>query len=590
MKWKFVHSLLLCILAGAALQFAALDYQPVYNRVKGDGLAYYSYLPAWFIYKDFDNSFYSELSQTEKSKYWLNEGVDGGFLPKMTMGLALLWAPFYGLADLIAPVFDYPQDGWSAPYLWSINLSALLALLIGSWAVFSFLNKRFSKFLSALCVILLVFGTNLLHYAVSEVSMSHVYSFALCASTLFIFDKWIVENKGHQLALGGFLFGLMVLIRPTNIVLILVPIVSLSMKSELLNRIKAWQVLVASLFFILPIIPQLLFWKITSGAYLHYSYPDEKFFWFNPHLIEGFFSYRNGWLVYSSVFGLMVPGFFMLRKIDKDMAWSGLILLIAHSYVTFSWWCWYYGDSFSIRPMIDIYPVLALPLAGGLYWIGQRVFIFKYFLAALTLLLTYNNLLFISHYHDGIITGSTMTKTVFWGAFLNPSPSNHFNLTLDYHQPDNESLRAGKTERSAPDTALIEAIQLPSQMQTTDTIIEKLAFGPARLLQTPILETHQDQYLRFTYSIQLEGYPESYPILVFEFVNDGTTMDYHALELEYINLDPFEENITEVFLKSPDATNKHTSLKTYYWNKNQGRGIIKLLNIEKVRIAFSEAN
>lgn len=586
MRWKFVYGLLLCIIAGAALQFASLRFDPSYNRVNGDGLAYYSYLPAWFIYHSFDNSFYNDISPEEKSKYWLNEGVDGAYLPKMTMGLALIWSPFYILADLIAPALGYPKDGWSAPYLVSIIISAFLALLVGSWALFTLLAKRFSNFIASLTVLTVVFGSNLLYYAVGEVSMSHVYSFALCASALLLFENWLKEWKWQQISLTGFLFGLIVLIRPTNVVLFLIPIFLVFKKPDFLKQVRPKQVLFAFALFLLPLIPQLLFWKTTTGEFLYYSYPNEKFFWLHPHIYEGFLSYRNGWLLYSSVFSLLIPGFFALRKIDSGMNNASIAILCVHAYITFSWWCWYYGDSYSIRPMIDIYPVLAFPLAAGLYWIGQRILIFKSIFITVILLLIYNNLLFIKYYNNGLITGSTMSKYVFWSTFLNPNPGNHFDLTLSYHLPDNDFLRQGLPERSVPDTLLLEAIEMPEAMRQLYSLGQSEEFGQAHIIESSSLETHQDQYLRFSYSIQIDGYPENYPILVYEFVNEQNTIAYHALELEFLDLKPFTVNQRLVFLKSPPSLDESTSLKCYVWNKNKTTGTIQVLKLEKVRIAF----
>ncbi len=54
-------------------------------------------------------------------------------------------------------------------------------------------------------------------------------------------------------------------------------------------------------------------------------------------------------------------------------AWLPLLVLVPTVlYVTFCWWQWWYGGSFSCRPAISLYPLLAIPLASLLTWAGLR--------------------------------------------------------------------------------------------------------------------------------------------------------------------------------------------------------------------------
>jgi hypothetical protein len=58
-------------------------------------------------------------------------------------------------------------------------------------------------------------------------------------------------------------------------------------------------------------------------------------------------------------------------KANHPFKTSVLVLLPIYLYLVSSWWCWWYGGSFSQRSMIDIYPLLALPLAAFIFQISH---------------------------------------------------------------------------------------------------------------------------------------------------------------------------------------------------------------------------
>ena len=96
------------------------------------------------------------------------------------------------------------------------------------------------------------------------------------------------------------------------------------------------------------------------------DYRGEHFDFAHPHLIDGLFSIRRGWLVYTPLVALMLAGTPKLRNYVPAALPAILLLLPLLLYITFSWGQWWYGWGFSTRPLVSCYPLLALPLAAVL--------------------------------------------------------------------------------------------------------------------------------------------------------------------------------------------------------------------------------
>jgi hypothetical protein len=61
---------------------------------------------------------------------------------------------------------------------------------------------------------------------------------------------------------------------------------------------------------------------------------------------------------------VMLLGFIPLWKKDKKLAPALGVFMVVIIYSIFSWSQWWYGGGFSCRPLVETYPVLALPLAA----------------------------------------------------------------------------------------------------------------------------------------------------------------------------------------------------------------------------------
>ena len=251
--------------------------------------------------------------------------------------------------------------------------------------------------------------------------MSHVFNFALIAAFIHYSMKWTERPGVAYTVVLGLLAGLIVLIRPVNVIVLLFPaFIGVSSWKDVRNRLYAhWKlILLAGVAAFLVVLPQLLFWKAQTGHFFFNSYMDAgKFYFLKPQIVHGLFSYRKGWLLYTPVMLFALIGLIWLRKAAAPLNLPVIAVVVLNIYIVYSWWCWWYGGSFSSRPMIDMYGILALPLAAFIdkAW-KQGVWIRGLTTGLLIMLLLFNQFQ-TKQYRASLIHWDSMTKEAYWGVF-----------------------------------------------------------------------------------------------------------------------------------------------------------------------------
>jgi hypothetical protein len=126
-------------------------------------------------------------------------------------------------------------------------------------------------------------------------------------------------------------------------------------------------------------LPQFLYWKQQTNQYLYFSYSDnESFFWSQPVILRGLLGFRKGWLIYSPIMIFSVIGIFLCLKKMKEWFFPLITIIPISIYVMLSWWTWWYGGGFGMRPIIDYYGLLAIPFALSISQMWRLKPIFKY--------------------------------------------------------------------------------------------------------------------------------------------------------------------------------------------------------------------
>lgn len=396
------------------------------HAINSDGCGYYAYLPQVFVHKTKHFEFHDEIQKrypTSKFFQGLSPGKGKEMHDKYFVGTAVCMAPLFLVADQITRWTGGVADGYSILYEVSVLLSAIAFWLLGAISLLVLLKRMgISNFPVLIVIAGITFATNLNFYIVYDIAFSHAFTFGLVAFFVLQCHYYVENSNVKHLIWIGFLIGLIVLIRPTNgIVLLIFPFLFSSFQ-DFWSRLKfifAQQKI--GLFIALSCFAGLLFlqcWNIHSqyGYWGFNAYSAEGFdFLLDPQIREVMVGFRKGFLVYTPYMILLIPSFIVLYKSNRYLFWGILLVTTLFIYIMASWWCWYYGGSLGMRPLIDVYAIFAIPLI--LFVVQLRKFgttlllIFSGIMIYFNLTLNYQMLHSILHF-------SEMNKERFFQVFL----------------------------------------------------------------------------------------------------------------------------------------------------------------------------
>ena len=419
--------------------------------INWDVLEYYSYLPALFIHKDISLEFTDADPAFFSRRFWPLQGPGDSRVLKMSMGMSMLYSPFFLTAHIYASLSKHvPADGFSPPYHLALLLGGVFYLLMGLLFLKKLLLWFFSPPVTAITLLLVVAGTNLFYYASFEAAMSHAYSFGLFAAFLFFTVSWHKQPGLGSAILIGLLTGLITLVRPSNIVILsfflfygIKDVESLSQTFRTLRK-NHLHVLVMGCLSFLIWLPQMMYWKHLTGEWFYWSYGEQSFFFTQPQILNGLFSFRKGWFIYTPIMMIAFGGMVLHLKKRTVFILPLLVFLALNIYLVLSWWCWWYGGSFGLRAFIESYALLAIPMAMMVEKIFHWRFSMKLPVFLLLASLTVHSIFQSFQYHYGAIHWDSMTRDAWFHSFGKIKPDIEFQKFL--HPPDYEKAMRGLKE------------------------------------------------------------------------------------------------------------------------------------------------
>jgi len=417
------------------------------KTISWDVISYYAYLPAVFIYHDCTLKFVETYKGPHKFVFWADPGPNNSKVIRTSMGLSIIYSPFFFIAHWYASTHGYDAGGYSVPYRVALLMSCVFIVLIGLFFFARLLLNFFNPYISSWLMILIVLGTNLLYYCVYEAPVTHAYNFSLIIIFVYYTIKWYENPRVKTTIIIGLLAGLITLIRPVNCIVCLFFLLwDIKNFTDIKNRIlllsqKWWMLAIIAGMIFLVWLPQIVYWKIVTGQYLYYSYGDQGFFFLHPKIIKGLFSYRKGWLLYTPLMVLALAGIPLLWKKQKAFFYPVVIILAIHIYVVFSWWTWWYGGSMGSRPMIDLYGLLAIPMGYLFVSSLELKKVLRLILIGLSVILLAIGLFHTDKYRHGSLHYDSMTKAAFWDSYFRRTPSHKFWSLLE--QPDYDLAKKG---------------------------------------------------------------------------------------------------------------------------------------------------
>jgi hypothetical protein len=400
------------------------------NVFKWDQSGYQLHLPAVLIYHDIEKlGFYSYIDSVyqpsgEYKNYCIYTLDNGNRINRYSVGPAIHQLPFFLIAHFINTHWlSYPADGYSLPYEWAAILSNVFWVLLGLLAIRKLLLQYFTDDITAITLLTIAFGTNIYCYTAFSAGGAHGYSFFHCALIILLTGKLYSTNKKYYLFYLAIVAGLISITRPVNLLMLLIPLLwGVHNRTALMLRVQFFMqnlknIGIATLVFIITIMPQLGLWKYVTGQWYYDGYPNEGFIWTEPRIWKGLFSFQKGWLIYTPVCLFALLGIYSMRRQLKQYAPAIIIFIALFIYVTYSWWNWWYGGSYSSRPMADILAVLSLPLAAFITSINNKSFLKKIIYSIMGLLVALN--MFQSYqFHKSIIHPERMTAKHYWRHFF----------------------------------------------------------------------------------------------------------------------------------------------------------------------------
>ena len=391
-----------------------------------DALGYYIYLPALFVYEDVrDLAWFSDIDKSYKVSggqfYQADKIENGNYVAKYYGGVAFMTSPFFLGGHLLAPKLGYPQDGFSAPYQWSIAIASLFYSIMALILLSSLLKLYYSDEVSAIILLLTVLATNIPQYMVVDCGQTHSYLFFLYVSILYLSHLW---HRGPTLLLSfliGANIGLATFVRPTEIVMILIPLLwkfekSIKPKSKIdYFKLNPKHILVSILGGFLLLLPQIIYWQYTAGTFIYDV--GSKWVFLNP-FFRVLFGFEKGWFIYTPVTIFFITSLYHAR--DKVFAKSAIWFSLINIWIIISWFDWRYGGSYSTRALSQSYPVFALCLGALIsHFKSMRIRSIIYVVSGYLILV---NLIQLYQYNETIIHYDHMNRAYYQKIYLDLNP------------------------------------------------------------------------------------------------------------------------------------------------------------------------
>ncbi len=574
--------------------FFRFVYPPI-NIISWDVFGYYLYLPAVFIFHDLrlhDIAWVHQLIehyQTTSTLYQATALPSGGWVMKYSMGMAVLNAPAFFIAHLFSAISGFKTDGFSLPYQYAWAISGLVYTAIGIVLLRKILLQYFNEKTSSFLLIVFVLATNYFQLTAFDGYLSHNYLFALYTSIVWFTIRWHQQPK-WQYALGlGLSMGLAVLVRPSELVCILIPLLwgihnidTIRLKVQLI-RSNAFQILLILFSAGIAGMPQLLYWKYATGHWLFYSYNNagEGFDFSQPYLKEVLFSFRKGWLVYTPVMLFAVAGFVSMFKANRSLFYCIFIYFLTNLYIVSSWTCWWYaGGSYSQRALLSSYVLLAFPMG----YFMKEVFSWNTLLRSLVFLIIgfmlILNLFQTWQWAHGILDRTRMTRQYYFATFGKTTVTeSDRKLLLIERSTDGEQLLKNEQDCTKR-TAWNMDFENPAVSNLTlskDTVFEgkyslrmdaQHPFSPAFSLPFNQITAKDHAWLR----AELQVFPakeveDNMASLVITFQHNGQPYCYQAasIALSKFEIKAGQWNPMRMDYLTPEVRSEKDSVNVYFW-------------------------
>lgn len=423
----------------------------------GDSSGYYFHVVSFFVNQDVGEykttidtylDYFPNAGDPREDIYGVRQTPHGKYYIKYTLGVGVMEIPAFAIAHAIATLSpQYAADGWSQPYIFWINFSKVIYILIGFFFLTKTLERYFSRTVVALTVLSVAFATNLFYHG-TFLTLAHSFLFFDFCLLVYATIQFYEEPNKRKAVLIGALVGLIALTRVPEVVGLCIPLLwGVYNRETLRERFRFFRqhyhyLLLAGVALVVVFAPQLLYWYYTSGQLFFNPYQGETFNFLRPNIYRGWFDFQNGWLIYTPIMAFGLVGLFFLAKQLPAALLPAIGFVGLNSWIHYSYYVWNYFPGLGSRPMIDGYPLLAFGLAAFYTVCLQRNWT-RYLALATLLFFTWLNLFQSWQMRKGIIWSERGNWPFYWETFGSRTPTQRSLIAYDSRrfQPDSSDLR-----------------------------------------------------------------------------------------------------------------------------------------------------
>lgn len=360
------------VLFGGGLALLALCFNA---RIRGDGVGYFSYLPAVVANHTFNLAPTFDrfvATHTPVSHLFLHvQLATGRIADYKPVGPALIALPFYVVTHLLfLAVPGYQDPAVNPDYQLAFTAASLACVLAAGVMTYRFARDRWGTVPAALAVAAVGLATPLTAYTLFETGYNHTFSvFAIAAFCLYLLHTHPNRTPRQWLILGA-LGSLMTLTHiQEGIYLLLVPIEAIALMARGDFSLRTWRGYLAFAGAgLIVAVPQVIVDLVIYGRLLPIPAPNISFDFLHPHLFDLLVSTHHGWLSWSP---LVVVALLGLPLVVRKLGWfaAGLILAGMIDYwINASLTDWWGGLGFGARRLTDQSLLLVLGFAAAFDW------------------------------------------------------------------------------------------------------------------------------------------------------------------------------------------------------------------------------
>lgn len=357
-----------------------------------------------------------QFSEDWHHSFNLEEDLEAQFKVTPNYAYSAVVFPFYLIADALEQSFGITKFGIPRSHFLALYLCNLLFGLLAVFFTFQFILRFYKPSIGVLTVLIIVFATNAYIYLTQLIGYPDLFLWMLVSA--FCYHIAINESYTNIKLIGlSVLFGVLIGIAPAYFALALIPFFSAVRQGYNMQQCGAWLLRMWKE----TLLPVGLIFTVFQLSTVGIEQQEATYFFLSPRLYEALLEYRKGWFIYTPIMIFAIIGLIRAiqqRRFANYFSWEIFISLFIFMYISFSWWNWWYSDSFGQRIMIPFYAILALGIAEWLKWVQHnRSRTVQFWAVAFGGFFILLNIFQSNQYKEGIWSKDGMTERLYWASF-----------------------------------------------------------------------------------------------------------------------------------------------------------------------------